>query len=638
MKSKLIALFTIISITTSAQQKQIDLDPVTISATLKPMNTSATGRNITVINAEYINKLPVHSIDELIKYLPGVEVQMRGPAGAQSDIVLRGGTFQQVLIILDGLRLNDPNTGHFNSYIPIAPAEIEKIEVLKGAASAIYGSEAVGGVILITTKTFASKTGIRKKQFSMQATGGQFGLWSINTGGFYQNKNTAISAGLLSNNSTGQLQRGTRGYFNNNTISVSVSHQVNKYWQFSLRSAYDVRDFAAQNFYTTYTSDTAKEKVQSFWNQLNLTFQKEKNKIVVDAGYKKAKDEYLYNSGSAPNKNNSTLFQFAARHQHDFTKSTELTTGIQFQNKQITSNDRGNHNLSQFAAFVILNQSIGKHIFLSPAIRLDQTRHSGTELIPQLNFSYRKKNIQLRAGAGKTIRQADFTERYNNYNKALVTSGSIGNPGLEAERSFSYGAGIDIFIKNYLKISSGFFRRDQSRLIDWITTPYSQMPRKDNLSPAGTYALATNIAKVNTSGFETDIQFNKNLKRNQQIFVTTGILWLDSKSSNAVQSFYISSHAKFLVNFNLVYSNHWFAINLNGIYKTRNPQSAPAINAALTKEYLLINAKADAFLIPKKLSLFLEAGNLFNRHYSDLLCSPMPGRWLMAGLNLQLNK
>ncbi|HRF24346.1 MAG TPA: TonB-dependent receptor plug domain-containing protein, partial [Chitinophagaceae bacterium] len=91
------------------------------------------------------------------RYLPGVEVQQRGPQGSQSDIVLRGGTFQQVLVIIDGIKLNDPLTGHFNSYIPINTDEIERIEILKGAASAIYGSEAVGGVINIITKTFYRK-------------------------------------------------------------------------------------------------------------------------------------------------------------------------------------------------------------------------------------------------------------------------------------------------------------------------------------------------------------------------------------------------------------------------------------------------------------------------------------------------
>src|SRR3569833_374875 len=128
-----------------------DLDPVTITASLTPEKISKTGRNLFIIKGEQFYNLPVNSIDELLRYLPGIEVQARGPMGSQSDFVLRGGTFQQVLVILDGVRLNDPNSGHFTSYIPIVPAEIDRIEILKGASSSIYGSEAVGGVIHIIT-------------------------------------------------------------------------------------------------------------------------------------------------------------------------------------------------------------------------------------------------------------------------------------------------------------------------------------------------------------------------------------------------------------------------------------------------------------------------------------------------------
>src|SRR5262245_36532127 len=116
-----------------------DLDPVTVTASVAPEKASRTGRNVFVINGDRFANLPVHSVDELLRYLPGIEVQMRGPAGSQSDIVLRGGTFQQVLVIIDGVRVNDANTGHFTSYIPIAPIEIDRIEILKGASSAIYG-------------------------------------------------------------------------------------------------------------------------------------------------------------------------------------------------------------------------------------------------------------------------------------------------------------------------------------------------------------------------------------------------------------------------------------------------------------------------------------------------------------------
>lgn len=422
------------------------LDPVSLTASLSPMNTSRTGRNIVIIKGEQFSNLPVHSIDELLRYVPGVEVQARGPMGSQSDIVLRGGTFQQVLIVLDGMRLNDPNTGHFNSYIPVAPAEIDRIEILKGASSAIYGSEAVGGVINIITKTFAAKEmssgssekNIAEKQLTAQVTAGEYGLWNINAGGFYQKNKTAIGGGVLSNNTDGQLQRGTRGYFNNTTASFSISHLFNKSWQIAFRTAYDKRKFSAQNFYTTFVSGTANEKVESFWNQLQVLYKKGKNKFSFNAGYKNVSDRYAFNPAITPNKNKSELLQALAVYEHQFTGNTILISGGQFQNKSIRSNDRGDHDVKDAAAFIILNQTIGNYFSLAPALRLEWDEQSGTELVPQINLSFKKGSWQLRGSAGKTIREADFTERYNNYNKTFVVSGSIGNPALEAERSFSY--------------------------------------------------------------------------------------------------------------------------------------------------------------------------------------------------------
>ena len=235
-----------ISVSAGAQEKEVELDPVTITSSLSSVTASKTGRNIIVIKGDEFLNLPVHSIDELLRYVPGIEIQARGPMGAQSDIVLRGGTFQQVLVIVDGIRINDPLTGHFNSYIPIAPSEIERIEILKGASSAIYGSDAVGGVIHIITKTFAAGTK-EKKEVSGQITGGEYGLINGNIGGFFSNGKTAASVGFLSNNSDGQLQRGTRGFFNLHTASASINHQINNAWQIGLRSAFDDRKFAAQN-------------------------------------------------------------------------------------------------------------------------------------------------------------------------------------------------------------------------------------------------------------------------------------------------------------------------------------------------------------------------------------------------------
>lgn len=624
--------------TTSAQEKNNDLDPVTITTSLAPERTSQTGRDIFVIKGDRFADLPIHSIDELLRYLTGVEIQSRGPMGAQSDIVLRGGTFQQVLVILDGLRLNDPNSGHFTSYIPIAPSEIDRIEILKGASSAIYGSEAVGGVINIVTKTFAAKQNHTKSDASAQITGGQYDFWNVNVGGFYKGEKTSVAAGWLSNNTSGQLQRGTHGFVYNNTASVSISHQFNEHWELKLRTAYDNRKFAAQNFYTTFTSDTAQEHVSTFWNQLALVYNNAKHVVSLNAGYKDLHDQYQFNSALTPNKNDSRLFQTLVTDEWKLKETTTITSGLQFLNKKIISNDRGDHTIDQEAAFVILNQQIGNSFFVSPAVRLDHSDAYGWELVPQINLSYKTKQLQLRASAGRTIRDADFTERYNNYNKNFVSSGSIGNPNLQAEHSFSYEAGADYFLMNHLKISGTFFQRFLTNAIDYVPTPYAEMPRKVNLTPTGMYALAENISSVNTTGFETDVQYSKQFENQQQIWATVGFTWLQDNSSSATPSFYISSHAKFLSTFNVLYASKIFSVSVNGLYKQRNPQTSSANIAKVSSDYFVLNAKAEAFIVKKLLSVFVECDNVFNRQYADLLSLQMPGRWLMGGVKLALTK
>lgn len=618
------------SVSLQAQEKNSELDPVTITATINPVVSSKTGRNLFVIKGDEIARMPVHSLDEVLRYLPGFEVQARGPMGAQSDLVIRGGTFQQVLVVVDGLRINDPNTGHFNSYIPVVPSEIERIEVLKGASSAIYGSDAVGGVVHIITKTFAH-TGLPSKTFSAGVTGGAYGLLNANAAGYYSNEKLAASIGGQTNNADGQAQRGIDGYFHLHTVSASVSYKLNQQWKLAYRSSFDSRKFAAQNFYTTFASDTASEKVTTWWQQLALSYHKNNNHFSVQGGYKHVTDHYSYNASSIANDSRSKLWQALAIYEHAFTNDISLVSGAQFQQKGISSNDRGIHTVNQAAGFTSLNAAIGEHFTLSPGLRLDWDEGSGYELVPQLNASYKQGRFQLRGSAGKTIRNADFTERYNNYNKPLVTSGRIGNPNLSAERSFSYEAGADYFGKE-LRISTTLFQRRQSDLIDWTTTPYADMPRKDNLSSTGTYALARNVSKVVTSGWETDIQWVRSFSASRTLTATAGVIWLNSNTNEGFTSFYTNSHARVMTNGMIRFSTPVFSISVNGLYKVRDAQAANVIKGQVSKAYFIASVKAEVFVIKNKLSVYGEADNIFDKSYADLLGAQMPGRWLMGGV------
>lgn len=518
-----------------------------------------------------------------------------------------------MLVIIDGIRLNDPLTGHFNAYIPVTPSEIDRIEIMKGASSAIYGSDAVGGVIHIITKTFSQQH--QKNSLRASASAGEYGLFNVNAGGYYHNNKLSVSGGVLSNNAGGQPQRGINGYFHNNTVSGSMKYQV-KNWNIGLQSSYDKRNFAAQNFYTAFTSDTATEKVTTWWNHLKLSYSKQKDQFNFDAGYKKVTDEYHFNKAAAPNLNKSKVIQSVAVYTWTFNPKTKLTMGSQFINRSIKSNDRGNHAINTLAGFVILHQQFGQHFHVSPAIRYERS------FIPQLNMSYRMKKLLLRASGGKTIRDADFTERYNNYGKSFVTSGNIGNPDLNAESSWTFETGADYFASSQLKFSATFFAKYYDGLIDWVNTPYSDMPRKDNLSPAGNYFLARNISRLTTSGFETSVQY-----QSKGFNGMSGLTVLKSSSS---PSLYISSHAKLLFTYSLQYRYKFLELAVSGLYKERQPQSGNASLAALSRDYFLLNSKLSAAI--KKCSLFIQADNLLNKTYADRFGVPMPGRWISLGL------
>lgn len=643
MKPIALCFLTSIIIThASAQERISELDPVTITTSINPEKASQTGRDLIVIKGERFANLPVHSVDELLRYLPGVEMQFRGPMGSQSDIVIRGGTFQQVLVIIDGMRLNDPNSGHFASYFPIAPAEIDRIEILKGASSAVYGSEAVGGVVHIITKTFAAKntSSLQKHRLNAiaQVTGGEYDFLNLNVGGFFDDGTTSVAAGLLTNTTSGQAQRGALGFAHNNTASFSVNHHIGERWELKLRTAYDSRKFAAQNFYTTFASDTADEKVTTSWNQLGIVHNGKKDRMSLHLGYKDLDDQYKFNSASIANKSNSKLMQALLTDEWKTSETTTITSGLQFIQKKIASNDRGTHGVAQAAAFAVLNQQLGNNFFINPAIRVEWNERSGWEFIPQANISYRLAKLQLRASAGKTIRDADFTERFNNYNKSFVASGRIGNPDLVAEHSFSYEGGADYFVTNNWKLSGTFFQRYHTDLIDYVTTPYANMPRKVNLSPTGTYALAKNISKVTTTGAEAEIQHSIQLQNRQELWTSIGFTWLHSKSSSATPSFYISSHARFLSTFSLLYTSSRFSASVNGLYKKRDPQTSSVNIAKVSSDYFVLNAKLQASVVKNLVSVFVEADNLFDKNYADLLGSQMPGRWLMGGIKISLSK
>ena len=615
-------------------QAQTEMDAITITATRSPQKISETGRSITVIEGSRFNNLPVQSVDELLRYVPGIEVQSRGPMGAQSDIVMRGGTFQQVLVLLDGVKINDPITGHFNGNLPIAPFEIHRIEVLRGPAASVYGAEAVGGVINIITHSFHKHETAQKTEGKTTLALGQYGLVMGEGGIRKTGPKWNLSAGALSNSTYGQKLRGdNRGFIYNHTFSASASVALKNNWQLSLRSSYDNRRFAAQNFYTTFVSDTARETVNKFWNQAQLKQVKDGRLRQADLMYKSTTDDFLFNSVSIPNNNRSSSFFFQYLESKRINQRLTLNGGVQLDRRAIRSNDRGNHSTSRGSLFGGGLYSFKQWRF-SPSLRIDWDENYKGALLPQFNVAYLLPKMTLRANAGRAIRGADFTERFNNFNKPIVTGGSIGNPNLGAENSWSYEAGFDYIPAKDLRITFSGFYRDQQDVIDFVPTPYAQMPRRDNLVPGRIYALAKNISEVTTRGVEMDIAYQHTFAPQHSLQVNAGITLLKSNTSDSVPSFYILSHANTLIQGNIVYNVKQFSLALNGLYKKRNARTASAINAEITPSYFVMNVRASYALYNGNMKFFLQTNNVFDEVYSDLLGSRMPRQWTSAGITI----
>jgi len=276
-----ILVILLFAVSTALGQSNVDMDTINVSTTSIPLKLNQTGRNITVLQSEDIQQLSFNSMDELLQTVSGVEVQSRGGFGAQADILMRGSTFTQVLVLLDGQRMNDPLTGHFNGYIPVTPAEIFRIEVLRGPASAIYGPDAVGGVINIITNTF-----VRQSENTMQNSGsfsyGENQLVNAEHGLFSHKNGLKVGGGFNISKSEGELipevlleddgmLEEYATFFDIKQASISLGYEFGNGLSIAARTAYDDRHFNARYFYTTSTFDKSVESTQAWWNQLRLS-------------------------------------------------------------------------------------------------------------------------------------------------------------------------------------------------------------------------------------------------------------------------------------------------------------------------------------------------------------------------------
>lgn len=611
---------------------------VVISSSRVPQTAAGSGRNISTISAPMIEATPAHSLDEMLRYIPGVEVQSRGAFGTQSDFSLRGSTFSQVLVLVDGMRINDPLTAHFNSNIPVAPDEIQRIEVLHGPAAAQYGADAVGGVINIITHTFGSQYSVNQTNARIKGGYGQSDL-KISQGGFYHIKeNYRISGGGMWHQSPGQeLTSDYKNRFNIANGSISGGFKLNNNWDLALRTGYDFRDFNARYFYTASPYDDATETISAWWNQIRLQRSSGNSITTVKGSFKRNSDEYIFNPQTLANEHTTTIGSLQMYQYRKLAAVWDITFGAQLDNRRIRSTDRGDHDDWHYAGFTMLQWQPTNLLTLSGSVRLDHDENYGTELMPQLSFSYQQEQWILRASGGRSVRAPSFTERFISTNLAgpLTEGRNVGNPWLQAERAWSGEAGVDLLPWKNVRFSATGFVRESTDLIDYALTNTAQIPNNENLGAGNNYLYAQNIDNITTAGIETELSVSQHLGNRWLVNSRLGYAYTDFFGDENVASKYIANYARHLVNGIISINRGPVEGSFSAVWKKREPSANQNIGAFKSSIYSLWNVKFN-YEITQKVTFGIQVDNLFDQENQDVLGARMPGRWALGMLGWRL--
>jgi vitamin B12 transporter len=625
-------------LTSLAQESyKAELDSVVVLSSRIPQRIAETGRSISILNQKEIAQLPVQSLDEVFRYIPGIETQQRAGYGVQSDITMRGSTFTQVLVLLDGMRINDPLTGHFNNAIPVSLAEIDHVEVIRGPASALYGPDAVGGVINIITKTFNNKLSKPYLKSSGSLHLGQNSLMSAEGGISASNGNSIIGIGGQLNSSDGYpYNTGLPGKFNVRSATLSFLARERRNFQFAYRIGADMRDFNAQNFYTQSPADSAVENTSSTWNQLRIKHTGTHTRTIFDGVLRTGYDNYLFNSRSLANTHHTGMLSLHLSHQFILSPEVSFMTGMQTSVQSIRSTDRGDHSNRTGGIYGIAFFKPLPELSLNSGIRAEFNQVYGFGILPQLAASWQFHNFTFRFASGKSFRSPDFTERFVGTALPVLAPGrNLGNPELNAEKAWTSEIGTDFHVFPFFTGSATLFTRNGFNLIDYVSTPSSQIPQNSKLTDGASYFYARNLSHLVTQGIEimmgTGISASSGLKADLKL----GYTFLHTNSQKPVISTYLSNHARDMVTGSGSISFKGIRANVLTLWKERD-LTKPMEDLGMRKNYLVWNGLISYSLWNDKLAFDLRINNIFDKENMDFTGLHMPGRWTSAGISWQI--
>ena len=496
------ALLYFVLINLSAQEITQKLDSVTLTGTRIDLPFRENSRTINIITSDDIKKSAAVNVADLLQQVAGVDIRRRGTGGSQADLYIRGGGFDQTLLLIDGIKMDDSQTGHhtMNAALPIEV--IERIEIIKGPAARVFGQNAFNGAINIVTK--------KNLRNSTSAT--------IETGSFGQ-LNGNVTAGVDLENSSHIVHVGrvtSEGYRNNtdyDNANYYLKSIFNKNGQsIEMTATFLERKFGAENFYTTNPTFNEYEETQNSLIAFSTTFRKSNLKIQPRVYWRRNQDMFLLRRNDPDFFRNFHISdKIGAEANASYTSELGITGfGVDLSKIYLRSNNLGNRNRFMTNVFLEHRFSVlDNKLDITPGVAFTYFSDFKFHAFPGLDIGYDiTNNFKVYGNIGYTYRIPTYTDLY--YSDPV----SNGNENLEPEEAFAQELGFK-YVSPKLTASLAVFNRDADNLIDYVRTSIDE-----------DVFTATNIAKVNTKGLEFDVAYNFKLNRYKQT-VSFGYSCLD---------------------------------------------------------------------------------------------------------------
>ena len=589
----------ILILTTNAifsQNDTIKLKEVNVSTNRISLPFSKTSKTIKYISRDEINNATATNLTDLLQQVAGVDVRRRGVDGMQSDLYIRGGNFDQILILIDGVKMDDVQTGHHSMNAMLPLDNIERIEIIKGPAARVFGQNAFTGAINIITKK------INQNALKLNVNYGSYqnkkGLAAISQK--YENSDLYASIGYQKSD----------GYRYNTDFENVNSFLKTSIKNYKLIASFAQRKFGANGFYASPAYIDQYEETQT--NLVAISSKYKTSTVVIKPRiyWRRNQDMYLFIRNNPSYYRNLHISNKMGAETNIVLNSTLGKTGIGVDVSRtfLVSNNLGNHNRTVITGFLEQRFEMDK-LDITPGIAVSYYSDFNTNAFPGLAVGYRiSDKVKVYGNIGYTYRVPTFTDMF------YVGPTTQGNADLKPESALSEEIGLNFTTQNF-RFNLALFNRNSDNLIDW--TKQNEVDKWQT----------KNFSKVITQGFETTINYHFKINNYNQI-LQLGYNYIndDIKDVNVAFTRYSLNSLK-----------HQFTTSLSTEFFKGIRQNIAFRYVERTDEtsYNVLDAKMLA-LLSTKFELSLNANNIFNSIYTETNLVPMPKGNVMVGFKYRI--